>query len=63
MAGFDFPADARDLVYDVQNWGEGDYFVVHLATDVVALLPVVGAVKYAKYLKKTDASTVGAKNL
>ena len=62
LAGFDFPADARDLVYDVQNWGEGDYFVVHLATDVVALLPVVGAVKYAKYLKKTDASTVGAKN-
>ena len=35
---------------------------MHLATDVVALLPVVGAVKYAKYLKKTDASTVGAKN-
>lgn len=54
LAGWDFPMDARDLVYDVQHWGEEEYFVIHLATDAIALVPVIGAVKYAKWLKKAN---------
>ncbi|MFQ9892172.1 MAG: HNH endonuclease [Emergencia sp.] len=52
--GIDAIFDARDLVYDVQNWGEGEQFVVKIATDAIALVPVIGAVKYFKYLKKTE---------
>lgn len=54
LAGWDLPLDARDLVYDVQHWGEEEYFVIHLATDAIALVPVVGAVKYAKWMKKAN---------
>lgn len=54
LAGFDVPMDIRDLTYDIQNWGEEEYFVLHLATDAIALVPVIGAVKYAKYMKKAN---------
>lgn len=52
LAGVDFAADVRDVVYDVQNWGGEEYFVVHLALDTIAVIPVIGAVKYVKSAKK-----------
>lgn len=54
LAGFDAPMDIRDLTYDIQHWGEEEYFVLHLATDAIALVPVIGAIKYAKYMKKAN---------
>ena len=57
---FDLPLDLRDLVYDIQHWGEGDYFGVWFAVDCIALLPVVGMLKNLKY---ADAIADGAKNL
>lgn len=56
----DLPLDVRDLVYDVQHWGEGDNFGLYFALDVVALLPVIGVVKYCKY---ADDVADGAKDL
>lgn len=56
----DLPLDIRDLVYDVQHWGEGENFGVYFALDVVALLPVIGAIKYCKY---ADDIADGAKDL
>lgn len=56
----DLPLDVRDLVYDVQHWGEGDNFGVYFALDVVALLPVIGVLKYCKY---ADDIADGAKDL
>lgn len=56
----DLPLDVRDLVYDVQHWGEGDNFGVYFALDVVALLPVIGVLKYCKY---ADDVADGAKDL
>lgn len=56
----DLPLDARDLVYDVQHWGEGDNFGVYFTLDVVALLPVIGVLKYCKY---ADDVADGAKDL
>lgn len=52
IIGVDAAIDVRDLSYDITHWGEEDYFAVRLATDVVALVPVVGAVKYLKYSKE-----------
>ena len=52
LLGIDMALDARDLSYDITHWGEGDYFTLRLATDAVALVPVVGAVKYLKYSKE-----------
>lgn len=54
LCGLDAPLDVRDLTYDVQHIGEEEDWLVWLAVDTVALLPVVGTVKYAKYLKKTN---------
>ncbi len=51
VAGVDLLFDLRDLSYDVTHWGEDDYYVVRLATDVVALIPVIGAVKYFEHVK------------
>ncbi|MDO5156625.1 MAG: hypothetical protein Q4D51_11740, partial [Eubacteriales bacterium] len=53
IIGVDVPLDIRDLSYDVQHIGEEDDWLVWLAVDTVALLPVVGTVKYIKYAKKT----------
>lgn len=56
----DLPLDARDLVYDVQHWGEGDNFGLYFALDCVALLPVIGVIKNVKY---ADDIADGAKDL
>lgn len=58
VANFDLLFDIRDLAYDVQHIGEEEYFVARIATDVVALLPVIGVVKYLKY---TDEIANGVK--
>lgn len=50
IANLDLLFDIRDLTYDIQNWGEGEYFVAHLAVDTVALIPVIGMVKYFKHI-------------
>lgn len=51
LANVDFLFDLRDLTYDVIHWGENEYFAVYLATDVIALLPVLGVVKYFDHFK------------
>ena len=51
LAGVDFLFDLRDLSYDITHWGEDEYFAVWLAADVVALLPVIGVVKYLDHFK------------
>lgn len=56
----DLPLDVRDLVYDVQHWGEDENFGVYFALDVVALLPIIGVIKYCKY---ADDIADGAKDL
>lgn len=56
----DLPLDARDLVYDIQHWGEGDNFGIYFALDCLAVVPVIGAVKYFKYV---DDFAEGAKDL
>lgn len=58
--GVDLPLDIRDLVYDIQHWGEQDNFGLYFALDVVALLPVIGTLKYCKY---ADDVADGAKDL
>lgn len=45
----DLPLDIRDLVYDIQHWGEDDHFAFYFVLDLVALIPVIGAVKYLKH--------------
>ena len=54
LVGVDMALDVRDLSYDVTHWGEGDYFALRVATDAVALVPVVGAIKYLKYSKEAS---------
>ena len=51
VLGVDALFDLRDLSYDVTHWGEEEYFAVWLAADVVALLPVIGVVKYFSHFK------------
>lgn len=51
LAGVDWIFDLRDISYDLAHWGEDEYFAIYLATDVVALLPVVGAIKYFNHFK------------
>ena len=53
-AGVDAFMDIRDLIYDVTHWGEEEYFVARLAVDVVALIPVVGMIKYLDHCKAID---------
>ena len=49
-ANLDVGMDIRDLVYDVQNYGDGNVKLSSLAVDAVALLPVIGVVKNLKYV-------------
>lgn len=49
VANVDVGMDIRDLVYDVQNYGSGEVKLSGLALDAVAILPVIGVVKYFKY--------------
>lgn len=51
LAGVDILFDLRDLSYDITHWGEEEYFAVWLAADIVALIPVIGVVKYVSHLK------------
>ena len=51
LLGADLLFDLRDLSYDITHWGEEEYFAVWLAADVVALLPVIGVVKYFSHFK------------
>lgn len=51
LLGVDALFDLRDLSYDVTHWGDEEYFAVWLAADVVALLPVIGVVKYFSHFK------------
>ncbi len=46
----DLPMDIRDLVYDIQHWGEDDHFALFFILDVVALIPVIGMLKNLKYV-------------
>lgn len=69
LSGVDFLMDLRDLSYDVVNWGEDDYFMVKIATDTVALLPVIGLIKYidtksaTKAIKKIANSSDGISDM
>lgn len=54
LVGLDAPLDIRDFAYDVQHIGEEENWIIWLAVDTVALLPVVGTVKYLKYAKKLE---------
>lgn len=47
----DIAFDLRDLSYSITHWGEGEYFTVWLAVDVIALIPVIGVVKYLSHFK------------
>jgi RHS repeat-associated protein len=47
LVGLDLPGDVRDIVYDVTHWENTWSHAGQTALDVVALAPVVGAVKYA----------------
>ena len=51
LLGADLLFDLRDLSYDITHWGEEEYFAIWLAADVVALLPVIGVVKYFSHFK------------
>jgi len=51
LANVDVLFDLRDLSYDIVHWNDEDYFAVRLATDMIALLPVVGMVKYLDHFQ------------
>lgn len=54
LLNVDAPLDVRDLAYDVQHWGEGDYFAARLALDAVGIVPLIGALKYIKHIDKAS---------
>jgi len=47
LLGIDLPGDIRDLFYDISNWEWSWGHAGQTALDAVALLPVIGALKYA----------------
>lgn len=53
LAGLDAAQDVRDLTHDIQHIGEEDNWVTKIAVDTIAVVPVIGAIKYLKYLKQT----------
>lgn len=57
IANLDLLFDIRDLTYDIQHFADEKYMIAYIAADVVALLPVIGVVKYIKYLD--DAKDIG----
>lgn len=63
MLGVDLAFDLRDLSYDITHWGEDEYFAVWLAADVVALLPVIGVVKYLSHFKSVADGVDAASEL
>lgn len=60
ITGLDTILDIRDLAYDIQHIGEEDYIVAQLAVDTIALIPIIGMVKYFKY---TDEVADGVKTV
>lgn len=54
LANLDLLFDLRDLSYDITHWGEEEYFMFYLAADVVALIPVIGVIKYFNFFDKTS---------
>lgn len=63
LLGADTLFDLRDLSYDITHWGEEEYFIVWLAADVVALLPVIGVVKYFSHFKTAKNGLEAASEL
>lgn len=53
----DIPMDIRDIIFDITHWGEGDQFGLYFALDLVALIPVIGAIKYFKYADEVADGT------
>ena len=60
ISGLDTVLDVRDLAYDIQHIGEEEYIVARLAVDTIALIPIIGMVKYFKY---TDEVADGVKTI
>ena len=60
ISGLDTFLDVRDLTYDIQHIGEEEYIVARLAVDTIALIPVIGMIKYFKYI---DDATDGIKTI
>lgn len=58
VVNLDLGMDIRDLVYDIQNFGSEDVKLSGIALDAVAVLPIIGVVKYVKY---ADAVVDGVK--
>jgi hypothetical protein len=48
LAGVDAPADVRDLFYDLTHWENTTEHKWQVALDLVAVLPLIGAVKNAR---------------
>lgn len=63
LAGVDAFMDIRDLSYDITHWGEEEYFVARLAVDVVALIPVIGMIKYLDHYKVAEAGVDAAADM
>lgn len=63
LLGVDTLFDLRDLSYDITHWEEEEYFIVWLAADVVALLPVIGVVKYFSHFKTAKNGLEAASEL
>ena len=47
IAGLDLPMDVRDITYDLTNWEWSWSHAGKTTVDVIALLPVIGSLKYA----------------
>ena len=47
ILGLDTAADVRDIYYDITHWDGSKEHLVQTLLDVVGLIPIVGAVKYA----------------
>ena len=47
LLGADLPADIRDIVYDVTHWDGSWQHALQTALDLVAILPLIGSIKYA----------------
>lgn len=71
LIGLDLPADIRDLIYDVTYWENNGGHYLQTLLDAVALLPVIGSLKYTDegiaiakgFLKNTDNVTDVAKRI
>ena len=63
LAGMDVLFDLRDLSYDVTHWGEEKYCALWLTADVVALLPVIGVIKYLDHIKPLAAGAESASEI